>query len=1234
MRGKKNRPVGFFVLAILLLLPPRQANAQENTVAEADRLSKQVAALYQQGRYTDAVPLAQQAVEIRKRVLGEDHPDYAASLNVLAELYASQGRYAEAEPLYKRSLAIREKALGPNHLDVAKTLNGLVRLYALQDRDAESERSCKRMLTVCEKALGPDHPELATILNSLGVFYYGLRKDYLALPLYQRALAIREKALGPDHPDVAVVLNNLAWIFEERMFGIESEEAASLFKRALSIREKALGPDHPDVATSLYNLARHDYKRGMNAEAEPLYRRALAIRERALGPDHPDVAACLKDLAFLSDMQGRSAEAEALFKRVLAIWETRRGPDSPEALDILNRLARLYYANGRYAEAEPLYQRALAVREKRLGPDDPEVATTLNNLAELYRTQGRYAEAEPLSKRSLSIFEKALGSDHPNVAIGLNNLALIYEEQGRHAEAEPLYMRSLAINEKALGPGHPQVAANLNNLARLYEEQGQYEEAEPLFKRALAIREKALGPDHPDVATSLNNLGELYYVQGRYGEAEPLYKRSLAINEKTLGPDHPNLATSLNNLALLYEEQGKYGEAEPLSKRSLALFEKALGPDHPDLAQSLNNLALLYFDQSRYAEAETLYLRSLAIRERALGPGHPDLAQSLSNLASLYHAQGQFAKAAPFYERELQVFSGRLEYGLTFMSEKERLRFLNSVAWCFPTFFSFCLSYRDKLPELAGKMYDVVLWEKGFVARSIAALRAKIQATGDPEALRLFRRLAAGKEQIAKLLLAPAESEPGKQAAVRARIEQLEKEASDLEKQLVARSAALGEEKRLERVNWRQVRDALKPGEAAVEIVRFWFYDGKKSTGASYYVALVLRRESLMPEFVVLGEQKDLEKIPLTDYRRLVAESETDSKRSTGLGRRFYSAFWQPLEAKLGDSERVFVSPDGELNQVSLGIVPRTDGRLLMEACDLRTVNSTRDVLRGEATPRSGTAVMFGNPKFDLSEAEQRAALGPAQPARTEAAGVQTVQAGETQGVAGQLSRDLRGGALEELQGTQQEVEDVSAVLERKAWKVQVFTGAAALEERVKNVRQPRVLHLATHGFFEADQPLLLGQMPQWTGKKLAAAPEDPMLRSGLYLAGANRALKGVTPAPDMDDGILTAYEASQLDLQGTELVVLSACETGLGKTEAGEGIFGLRRALQVAGAEAVLMSLWSVPDVETRELMALFYKKWLGGKEKHQALREAQLEMREKVKARYGEDLPLYWGAFVLVGR
>ena len=1167
----------FFLLTFVLALP---LAAQE---ARWKQLMDQATALYHQGSYAEGIPVAQQALDVAEKTFGPGHQDTSDSLNLLGLIYTEQGMYAAAEPLFKRSLDIEEKTLSPDHPDVGASLNNLAELYRQQGRYAEAE------------------------------------------PLYKRSIAIQEKARGPDDLSLATDLNNLAILYNEQA---KYSQAEALYQRSLAIREKVLGPGHPGVATALGNLADLYREQGKFAAAEPLYKRSLAIREKAQGPLHPDVSITLNNLASLYQDEGKYSEAEPLFQRSIAIKEKALGPDHPSLAVVLHNLALLYFIQGQFLEAEPLYKRSLAILEKALGPDHPAVANALNNLASLYKWQGKYAAAEPLFQRSLDICIKARGPNHPCAATGLSNLAELAGERGKFAEAEPLYKRALAIDEKELGTDHASVSTDLNNLAGLYAVQGRYAEAEPLFKRSLAIREKVLGPDHPDVAQSLNGLAGLYEHQGRFAEAEPLYQRALALREKALGPEHPEVATSLNDLAFLYKDQGRYAEAEPLYKRSLALGEKIFGSDHPRVALSLNNLGGLDQLQGKYAEAESLYKRSLAIEENAFGPDHPAVAVDLGNLAELYYEQGNYGQAEAFFTPVLQNLFRQFEDSFTYMSEKDRLQFLNTDRSYFDAYLSICLTQAEKNPALAGKMYDLLLWEKGLVGSSVASLRAQVAAGGDAEAVQLFDQLAEKKSESARLVSA----RPSGWKELR---KKMDDEANDLEQQLARRVSSLTAQKSLAHRTWRDVQRKLQRGEAAVELVRFRFHDGKQWTRTYKYIALaVTAQEKDTPALVYLGDAQDLEADPLRDYRLRVGLGENGKVRGVALAVdaeetgaapkvSFYDAFWKPLEPVLRGVKRIYLSPDGALNQVALGDVPATDGRLLMEKYDLRIVSSTKDILRDPRKPSANSAVIIGNPAFDLDAAQQRAALRSVHTTQI----AQLAPPAETSGV---LSRDFGGGTLPPLPGTQAEVQSISSLLEKQHWNVQAFIGQTALKETVLRVKAPRVLHLATHGFFESDQE----RKEQSHGRDRSSALEDPMLRSGLFFAGANRRLSGQPTPPDLDDGVLTAYEASTLNLHGTELVVLSACETGLGEETAGEGVFGLRRALEVAGAEAVLMSMWSVPDKETQELMALFYAKWLAGQEKHEALRAAQLEMRNRVRARYGKDLPQYWGAFILVGR
>jgi tetratricopeptide (TPR) repeat protein len=1170
---------------LALLFAASMLSAQDQ---QWKQLSAQARDLEHQGKYAEALPLAIQTLKAAEAELAPGDPWLSVPVSNLALVYDILGHYADAEPLYQRALSVHEKAFGADNPLVAMDAESLAVLYFRQSQYAKAEPLFLRALHIQEKTSASADPALATYLTNLAMNYVNEGKYAEAEPIYERVLPIDEKTLGPEDLDLATALNNLAHIYDEQG---KYTEAEPLYKRALAIREKALGPEHTGVATVLNNLAALYFNQGKYVDAEQLYQRGLTIREKALGPDAPDVANALNNLGALYDRQGRYTDAEPLYQRALSIDEKAFGADTLGVATDLNNLATLYFHQGQYSKAEPIFQSVLLIDEKSLGPNDHLLASALINLAGIWVREGKYAEAEALYQRALSIFEKALGPEHRDVATALSNLAALYVRQGKYSDAETLYQHALRIREKALGPEHSDVAGALNNLAAIQVDQGRYADAESLYQRALKIYEKTLGPEHVDVASTVNNLAQLYFNEAKFADAGPLYERALRIDEKALGPDHPGVATALNNLALFYDHEGKYAEAEPLYQRALSIDEKALGTDHPEVATDLNNLAMLYGHQNKYAEAEPLF-------ERAFD--------------NLFH---------------------QFQYNFKYMTENERLGFLDSVGNDFPFYFSFVHRYRGMDARLIGSMYNLLLWEKSFVVGSVADMRRQVEASGDVEAIKLLGQLSAKRTQIAGLL----DVEPADRDLWRKQIEQLETEASSIEKALVARSSAFAEQKKLERATWQQVRDALKPGEAAVEFAHFDFYD-KGWTDKSYYVALVVTRQSRgQPEYIFLGDEKQIEGDAITQFQHTVQTRGFEAEQETKLpGADAYALIWKPLEKALRGKSRVFLAPDGVLNQLPLGIIVAPDGKLQMEKFDLRLLSSTRDILRDVPAHADSTALLVGDPVFDLSEEQQVSAMQklskPEQKSPVLAGGLSPGpdvgnKVSERSGSVGDNTN------LPRLPGTGIEVKAIAELLEQHNWKTDVYTGDRAQKRVVEQARSPRVLHLATHGFFLPDQHIKNGRLG--SGENKPAELEDPMLRSGLYFAGAARTLAGKHTTQGEDNGVLTAMEAANLNLRGTELVVLSACSTGQGDVKNGEGVFGLRRAFEEAGVQEVLMSLWSVPDEETLELMRRFYGKWLGGMETHKALKEAQLEMREKVKSTHdGKDLPYYWGAFVLVGR
>ncbi len=1038
---------------------------------------------------------------------------------------------------------------------------------------------------------GPAGPEQVSWVAETGGTYrveVGAPDASAAAGSYQ--VLAREVRAATDADREVVEAQSLAGQAEALSSDGKLDEAIPVAERAVALYEKALGPDRAEVAASLNNLALLFYAKRQYAKAEPLMVRALAIHEKLVGPTHALVAGDLYNLAEVYRAQGQSANAEPALVRAVAIFEKELGPEHPDLASSLNNLALVYRAQGQYAKAETLMVRVLAIGEKAFGPDHPEVATSLNNLGLLYRDQGQYSKAEPILMRALAIREKALGPDHPDVGGSLNNLAFVYSDQGQYAKAEPLLVRAVAIREKALGPEHPLVANLLNNLAELYRSQGQLAKAEPILVRALAIREKALRPEHPDVAASLNNLAELYRAQGQYAKAEPLFARALAIREKELGPEHPLVAASVNDVALLYLDQRQYAKAELLYVRALAIREKTLGSEHPDVAASLNNLGFLYSAQGQYAKAEPLYTRALAIREKALGPEHPEVALSLNSLAALYMAASDLDAAIRFRARAGVAREAELRHNLTAGSEQAKRLYLEQTR----SETDLTLSIQAASPPSNTAALQIALTEvlrrKGRALDALVDQLDVLARSGSPEDRRLLDELARARREYAALTLRGPGREGNERhrqelGAASARVDELEGQAS-------ARSSRVRAD--LTPITLDGVRAAVPAGATLVEFATYRPFDAKARTfGATRYVVYTLAADGGI-RWADLGEAAPIEAAvaALRDVLRARADgtlSRVDAEVKPR-ARALDALVFAPVRKLVGASTRLLIAPDGQLSLVPFDALVDERGRYATETYEISYLTSGRDLLRLAARGESRQpSAVLANPRFgEVRPGETRERL-----LVVEAKSQQTASTAEL------LARAY----FPPLPGTAAE----AIALPRLLPDARVLTGEAATKGAVTALSGPRVLHLATHGFFLAG----------------AATPEgeDPLLRSGLAFAGANRREGG--------DAILTSLEAAGLDLWGTKLVVLSACDTGVGEVRNGDGVYGLRRALVLAGSETQVMSLWPVSDRGTRDLMIGYYRRLAAGEGRGAALRAVRLVMLKDPRRRH----PYYWASFIVSG-
>ena len=828
------------------------------------------------------------------------------------------------------------------------------------------------------------------------------------------------------------------------------------------------------------------------------------------------------------------------------------------------------------------------------------MAISLNNLAFLYDSQGRYQEAEDLYQQALDMKKRLLGNQHPSLATGLNNLAALYVSQGRYQEAEPLYKEALEMRKRLLGNQHPDVASSLNNLALLYDNQGRYREAEDLYQQALQMIKRLQGNQHPHLASSLTNLADLYRSQERYQKAEPLYKEALQMRKCLLGNQHPDVANSLNNLAVLYDNQGRYQEGERHYKQALQMIKRLLGNQNPYVATIWHNLAKLYSRQGRYQKAERHYKQALEMDKRLLGNQHPHVAQSFNNLAALYESQGNITKALEFQTQGLKVEEQNLAVNLSAGFERQKRDYIATISKTTDATISLHLNSAPNNSQAANLALTTIFRRKGRILYVMTNdLQILRQRVNDKNTLKLIDELSDIYSQLASLIYyRPKKISPEE---YRQQIADLEEKIKDFEDKLSRRStefANLSQEVKSQAVTSADVQKLIPADAVLVEIMRYKpFNPTAKQENQRYgkprYAAYVLTTTG-ESQAIDLGETEKI-KQTLESFRNSLRDSSTSTNQVKQSARGVDKIVMQPIRKLLGNKRKILIAPDGALNLIPFEALVDENNRYLIENYSFTYLASGRDLLRQQKQyPSKQQPVIMADPFFN-KQGE-----------------VLAVKPNNTRSV------DLSKINFSPLIATRKEAESIATML-----GIKPLLGTQASEGVIKQLQSPEILHIATHGFFE-NSPKKPEHQDTYR--------DNPLLLSGLVLSGYKNRQGGGD-----EDGILTALETTALNLTGTKLVVLSACDTSLGQDKTGEGVYGFRRALVIAGSESQVMSLWKVDDNATKDLMIAYYQKVLGkqGKQegRSEALRQTQLEMLRGDKYQNKYQHPYYWAAFIPSG-
>ncbi len=870
---------------------------------------------------------------------------------------------------------------------------------------------------------------------------------------------------------------------------------------------------------------------------------------------------------------------------------------------------------------------ALSKAEAELGTEDTAVARVLHRIGNYHFYKQEYSEAKSFHKRALAIRQKILGLRHGAVGYSLTSLAVIYRRLGKYAEAEPLHERALEIWEDAYGPNHEYVAWVLNNLTTLCEYQGKFAEAEAHCRRAMAIYENLHGKEHHLATGCLSHLATLHKEQGKYAKAESLFVQALAIREKVRDPDSSWVAQTLNDLVTLYQLQGRISEAEAYARRALALAEKSQGPDHPLVAGYLHNLADLYCDQGKYAEAEPSLERALTLKRSVLGSENYDVASIEETFSKLFRLRGDTAKAMETAARACKTMHKSFVDNAMVLSEKDALSFSQRLHNSVDNFISCYVELGSGDLSVMKTAANLILATKGRVSDGLFDRQRTLVQETDSTTMAVAEALRVAKLRLSRRYV----KGPGEDSdRFRSGLDSLTTLVNELETDLSRLSASFRKKRQIRELNVDSIRASLPENSCLIEYLKYDYLSLQPNSATPHYLAVVVS-ESAEPVILNIGSAAPIDEL-IDLYRQHMLRvplaglpSDEDVEEYRGLAKELYRRIWKPVENHTSAKKLVLIAPDGGLNLVSFAGLLDDAGTYLIERYPILYLSAGRDLVRLKevATPAVGLLAL-GDPDYDASVTDRLMINAPLRDkvAKPEYSVSRSTRIGRG---------GFRGIKLSPLPWTRREVKRVA-----QAWTttrkepVELFCGLDASEERLKaEAPGKRVIHLATHGYFLQDNAS--SEEPGGKAEQdYCPAVRNPLLKSGLFLAGANQRGQ-IADSAGVDDGILTAFEVSAMNLQGTEWVVLSACESGLGEVKAGEGVWGLRRAFQMAGARTVISSLWSIPDKQTVSIMEQLYSS--DDDDLARVMRQMAVNEIEKIRNRGLPDHPYTWSAFIAVG-
>ena len=1175
------------------------------------------------GKFREAKTFFQQAKKQAGIEFGLQHSNYALSCNNLGRVYAEGGKLDTAEILFKQAMSILQSSSGKQSAEYAFSCSNLSNLYIIHGKYQEAKKLCVLANRILKHAphdlfyintLAPNillnikagnfeeakeqgikakkilqklyHvPTIyhISINNMLANAYYGNSQYDSAAIFFQESKQYVQKIkktywwvnLSRFEAQIAYGLGLISWMKGNFK---QSEEQLLRAKKLAQMEKKHPFSPYIDVVNSL-GLLYITY--GLFEKAEKTLHAVKLQAQSVFGIFHSAYQTANINFAYILFHKNQYQKAYEIVINIKKVQETQADTLHPELAGTYNLLAKLYDTQHQYDSSEYYYLKAISIVNNFFKKENRYFAQYNIDLAAFYIKQGRFVEAETSLDTAASIFENILGiENHDMVTVYLTRAEWFYV-QGQYEKAEPLYFKAIKLFEKLALTNHPNHAVACNNLASLYIELGFFEKSALFFDKARSFYKVQQPIPFDRYAHTSMGLGFALYMQSKVDSAKTYLLEAKQVYEENDATESIGYANTCRFLGILYANQKQYDLAEKRLLLSKEVFEKTVGKHHLAYPYGCQYLGLFYFSRGEYQKAAPLLAESQQLlQNKASIENDKRNGFALFWLGTNTFWAGNRKKAQDLWLAANKIYLSQLNHNVLFLSEKEKNQFFQSFNHVFNAFNYFTITRQELDGEMLAEMYNNVLATKGMLFNAMRQ-NQRYLFKKDDRTNNIYKDWLAHRKRLAHLYSTASPSLKTKHD-----LDTLEEQTNYLEKQLSQRTKTY----QFDQFTWKDVQKKLKVNEAAVEIIKVIGDQSFAKIDTSIYVALIIKSDTLKyphPKAIILGNGSKIEAIYQNYYRKKVEHDlEVDEHIA-------YRYLWAKIATQLKGVQHLYLSVDGIYQKINILALQQPSGIYVAEdsTLDIQLVTSTKDILLPKRI-RKPTANIYlvGNPNYTQKQPNDTKIMSP----------------------------------FGYLAGTEKIVANIEAALGSNSIKIIKLTGNNATEQNISKVQSPKLLHIGTHSSFTPKDRIGISVNENGlVGGILAKLVENPLLRTRLAFAGANHAIHAG------GDGLLTAYEVLNLDLRDTELVTLSACNSGLGDIQDGEGVFGLQRAFKLAGTETLLMSLWPVSDEPTTEFMTQFYHNWLVKKQsKREAFRNAQKYLRE---GDFPE--PYFWASFVMVG-